>query len=159
MFGLSWTQIGVILLVGVFVLGPERIPTAIAGALGAVRKVRAMVAGAQADTIGQLGPEIAELRRQLAELQELAGISELRELHPQRLLGSGMTGGPARSTGPGQDDQPLRGPGHGDVPVDGTLDPALDPALGVAADSAAERVGVDQHDQVELQPLGQFRGQ
>ena len=159
MFGLSWTQIGIILLVGVFVLGPERIPTAVAGALTALRKLRALVAGAQADTVGQLGPEIAELRRQLAELQELAGIAELRELHPQRLLGSALTAGPNRSTGPGEHDQLPGGPGHGDVPVDGTLDPALDGARGVAADSAAERVRLEKHDEVELQPLGQLRGQ
>ncbi len=135
MFGLSWGQIGIILLVGVFVLGPERIPTAVAGTLTAVRKLRAVVAGAQADTVGQFGPEIAELRRQLAELRALAGLSELRELHPQTLLASAS----------GEHDQLLGGPGHGDVPVDGALD------------AAAERVRVDQHDQVELQPLDQFR--
>jgi sec-independent protein translocase protein TatB len=86
MFGLSWGQIGIIVLVGVFVLGPERIPTAIAGAVAGLRKVRALVAGAQADTLGQIGPELAELRRQLAELQALAGVPELRELHPEQLL-------------------------------------------------------------------------
>lgn len=141
MFGLSWAQIGIILLVGVFVLGPERIPTAVAGALTALRKLRAVVAGAQADTLGQFGPEIAELRRQLAELQDLAGISELRELHPQRLLVSR----------PGEHDELLGGPGHGDVPIDGTFD--------AAGHLAAERVRVNQHDQVELQPLGQLRAQ
>lgn len=149
MFGLSWGQIGIILLVAVFVLGPERIPTAVAGALGAVRTLRALLAGAQADTVGRFGPEIAELRRQLAELQFVAGISELRELHPQTLLSSAV---PSR---PGEHDQLLGGPGHGDVPVDGPLDPAV----GAARDPAAERVRVDQHDQVELQPLGQLRGQ
>lgn len=141
MFGLSWGQIGIILLVGVFVLGPERIPTAVAGALGGLRKLRALLAGAQADTLGQFGPEIAELRRQLAELQALTGISELRELHPQRLLASP----------PGEHDQLLGGAGHRDVPVDGSLEAAVEPT--------AERVRVDQHDQVELQSLGQLRAQ
>ena len=45
MFGLSWGQIAIIVLVGVFVLGPERIPTAVAAALGALRKMRALLAG------------------------------------------------------------------------------------------------------------------
>ena len=100
MFGLSWGQIGIILLAGVFVLGPERIPTAIAGAGAALRKVRALVAGAQADTLGQIGPELAELRRQLAELQALAGVPELRELHPETLL----TPAPAAAVQPNAQD-------------------------------------------------------
>jgi len=83
MFGLSWGQIGIIVLIGVFVLGPERIPTVIAGAVTTLGRIRTFAAGAQADTVGQLGPEIAELRRQLAELQSLPGLAELRELHPK----------------------------------------------------------------------------
>ena len=74
------------------------------------------------------------------------------------------TAGPRRSVGaaraapqklfasrPGEHDQLLGGPGHGDVPVDGTLD--------AAGDFAAERVRVDQYDQIELQPLDQLRAQ
>ena len=94
MFGLSWGQIGIILLVGMFVLGPERIPTAVAGTAGALRKLRALVAGAQADTWGQVGPEIAELRRQIAELQAAAGISDLRGLHAQELIGTALRADP-----------------------------------------------------------------
>ncbi len=139
MFGLSWGQIGIILLVAVFVLGPERIPTAVAGSLAAVRRLRELVAGAQADTVGQFGPEIAELRRQLAELRSLAGLAELRELHPDRIMAS-----PAR-----QHDEVPGGPGHGDVAVDRGGDGVPGP----------ERLRVDEHDQVELQPLGQLRAQ
>lgn len=122
MFGLSWGQIGIILLVAVFVLGPDRIPTAVAGALTAVRRLRALVAGAQADTLGQFGPEIAELRRQLAELQALAGVSELRGLHPQKLLDPVAAAGPVRTdpAGSGEDGN------LGDAPpVDGAP-PTLD---------------------------------
>ena len=122
MFGLSWGQIGIILLVAVFVLGPDRIPTAVAGALTAVRRLRALVAGAQADTLGQFGPEIAELRRQLAELQALAGVSELRGLHPQKLLDPVAAAVPVRTdpAGSGEDGN------LGDAPpVDGAP-PSLD---------------------------------
>ena len=45
MFGLSWGQIGIIVLVGAFVLGPERIPTAVSFVSTAVQKVRTMAAG------------------------------------------------------------------------------------------------------------------
>lgn len=89
MFGLSWGQLGIIALIGIFVLGPERIPTAVASALVGLRKLRELTASTQSDLLGQVGPEIAELRRQIAELQTLAGVEELRslrDLHPQKMM-------------------------------------------------------------------------
>src|SRR6478672_6765255 len=86
MFGLSWGQISIIVLVGVFVLGPERIPTAVTWAITNLRKARTMAAGAQAELQRELGPELAELRRQVADLQSLKEIQELRDLrdlHPR----------------------------------------------------------------------------
>src|SRR5580658_6864030 len=47
----------------------------------------------------------------------------------------------------GEDDELLGRPGHRDVAVDRSLD------------ALAERLWVDEDDQVELEPLGQFRGQ
>jgi O-acetylserine/cysteine efflux transporter len=52
-----------------------------------------------------------------------------------------------RSSGAREDDQLLGGPGHRDVAVDRSLD------------ARAERLRVDEDDQVELQALGQLRGQ
>ena len=95
MFGLSWAQIGIILLVGVFVLGPERIPTAVTWVMTSLRKLRSMAAGAQAELRKEIGPELDELRRQVADLQSLKEIQELRELrdlHPKRLIGKGILG-------------------------------------------------------------------
>jgi sec-independent protein translocase protein TatB len=95
MFGLSWAQIGIILLVGVFVLGPERIPTAVTWVMTSLRKLRTMAAGAQAELRKEIGPELDELRRQVADLQSLKEIQELRELrdlHPKRLIGKGILG-------------------------------------------------------------------
>ena len=95
MFGLSWEQIGIILLVGVFVLGPERIPTAVTWVMTSLRKLRTMAAGAQAELRREIGPELDELRRQVADLQSLKEIQELRELrdlHPKRLIGKGILG-------------------------------------------------------------------
>ena len=80
MFGLSWGQITIIALVGTFVLGPERIPTAVRALLTGARKVRTMASGAQAELARELGPEIADLRRQIAELQSLRQLPELRDL-------------------------------------------------------------------------------
>ena len=95
MFGLSWAQIAIIVLVGVFVLGPERIPTAVTWVLTSLRKVRTMAAGAQAELRREIGPELDELRRQVADLQSLKEIQELRDLrdlHPKRLIGKNILG-------------------------------------------------------------------
>jgi sec-independent protein translocase protein TatB len=95
MFGLSWGQIAIIVLVGVFVLGPERIPTAVTWVLTSLRKIRTMAAGAQAELRREIGPEIDELRRQVADLQSLKEIQELRDLrdlHPKRLIGKNILG-------------------------------------------------------------------
>ncbi|TKV60403.1 Sec-independent protein translocase TatB [Nakamurella flava] len=90
MFGLSWTQIGIIVVVGVFVLGPERIPTAVRFVADGTTKVRGMVSGAQDGLRREIGPELDELRRQVAELQGLRDLIDLRDLHPQRLIGGAL---------------------------------------------------------------------
>lgn len=95
MFGLGWEQIIVILLVGLFLLGPERIPTTIQWVVGTLRKVKTMAAGAQAELRTEIGPELDELRRQIAELQSLKEIQELRDLkdlHPRRIIGRNILG-------------------------------------------------------------------
>ena len=95
MFGLSWAQIAIIVLVGVFVLGPERIPTAVSWAMTSLRKVRTMAAGAQAELRREIGPELDELRRQVADLQslkEIQDLRDLRDLHPKRLIGKNILG-------------------------------------------------------------------
>ena len=95
MFGLSWGQIAIIVLVGVFVLGPERIPTAVTWVMTMLRKARTMAAGAQAELRREIGPELDELRRQVADLQSLKEIQELRDLrdlHPKRLIGKNILG-------------------------------------------------------------------
>jgi len=50
-------------------------------------------------------------------------------------------------SGAGEDDESLGGPGHGDVAVDRSFD------------ARAELLGVDEDDQVELEPLRRHRGQ
>jgi sec-independent protein translocase protein TatB len=95
MFGLSWAQIGIIVLVGAFVLGPERIPTAVSFVTKNLQRVRSMAAGAQSDLRREIGPELDELRRQVADLRSLAdsqGLRDLQDLHPKRLLSKNLLG-------------------------------------------------------------------
>lgn len=95
MFGLSWDQIILILLAALFLLGPERIPTAVKWVMESLRKVRTMAAGAQEELRSQIGPELDELRRQVAELQSLKELNELRalrDLNPRNIIGKQILG-------------------------------------------------------------------
>jgi sec-independent protein translocase protein TatB len=95
MFGLSWEQIILILLAALFLLGPERIPVALKWGMESLRKLRTMAAGAQEELRSQVGPELEELRRQVAELQSLKEIGELRalrDLNPRTMIGKNILG-------------------------------------------------------------------
>lgn len=86
MFGLSWAQIGIIAVIAMFLLGPERIPVAIAWTSRSLQTVRGMASGARSQLGEQFGPEIAELREQIAELQSLKQALNLGGLHPAQIL-------------------------------------------------------------------------
>ncbi len=145
MFGLSWDQIILILLAALFLLGPERIPTAIKWLMDSLRKVRSFAAGAQSEMRSQLGPELDELRRQIAELQSLKEIKELRELRdldPRRIVGKGLLGdefsggikGFLGLAGEGPDAAAATGAAATGVAATGATDTS--PAIAVPADPA-----------------------
>src|ERR1700712_1950509 len=118
---MSWPEIAIILAVGMFVLGPERIPVAVKWVGSTMKTVRTMAAGAQEQLRGEFGPELEELRRQVADLQSLKEIQDLRklrDLNPRTmitknilgdefsggisgLLGFGPTAADAQTTGSG----------------------------------------------------------
>ncbi len=95
MFGLGWGEILIILAVGVFVLGPERIPVAVRWVTETLQKVRGMAANAQSDLAREIGPELEELRRQVADLQsmqEFQDLKSLRDINPRRYLQKNILG-------------------------------------------------------------------
>lgn len=95
MFGMSWPEIAIILAVGMFVLGPERIPVAVKWVGSTLKTVRTMAAGAQEQLRGEFGPELDELRRQIADLQSLKEIQELRslrDLNPRSIITKNILG-------------------------------------------------------------------
>jgi sec-independent protein translocase protein TatB len=62
MFGqLGWGEILVILLVGMFVFGPERLPGVARDAGKMLRQLRTMANGVRDDIRTELGPEVADL--------------------------------------------------------------------------------------------------
>src|SRR6476659_10161424 len=71
---LGWSELIVIAIVGLIVLGPERLPKAASDAAKMLRQRRGMARNATADLKAELGPEMADL--------------DLASLHPKRFVQS-----------------------------------------------------------------------
>ena len=72
MMGLGWAEVGVLLLLTLFVVGPERLPSVARDAGKALRSVRTMVKGLTDDLKTELGPEFQDV--------------DLRSLHPKTFV-------------------------------------------------------------------------
>ncbi|MDQ3402362.1 MAG: Sec-independent protein translocase protein TatB [Actinomycetota bacterium] len=77
---IGWAEILVLGIAGLFILGPERLPSAMAWVGSTIRKVRDYATGARDQLKNELGPEFDELRKPLQELQQL------RNLDPKQLV-------------------------------------------------------------------------
>src|SRR5277367_2289819 len=76
MFGnLSWEHILVLVVVGLVVLGPERLPGAIRWTSSALRQARDYLSGVTTQLREDMGPEFDDLRGHLSELQKLRGMT------------------------------------------------------------------------------------
>jgi sec-independent protein translocase protein TatB len=84
MFGLSIEHLLILLVAGLFIFGPERLPEAAAWLGRTVRKVREFATGAQQQLRAEVGPELDELRKPLQDLQDLRA---LREFDPRTMVG------------------------------------------------------------------------
>jgi sec-independent protein translocase protein TatB len=71
----GWGEMLVLLVVGLLVLGPERLPGAIRWTAGALRQARDYLSGVTSQLREDIGPEFDDLRGQLGELQKLRGIT------------------------------------------------------------------------------------
>jgi sec-independent protein translocase protein TatB len=69
---LGWGEISVLLVLGLFVFGPERLPTMAAEAGRALRRIREYAKGLTDDLKTELGPEVGDL--------------DLRSLHPKEFV-------------------------------------------------------------------------
>jgi sec-independent protein translocase protein TatB len=70
--GLGWPEAAVLLLLGLFVFGPDRLPGIAADAGRTLRKLRLYLKGLSSDLKAELGPEVADL--------------DLRSLHPREFV-------------------------------------------------------------------------
>ena len=67
----GWGEILVLIVAGLFILGPERLPSAAAWVGRSIRQVRQYATGAREQLRNELGPEFDELRKPLEELRGL----------------------------------------------------------------------------------------
>jgi sec-independent protein translocase protein TatB len=72
---LGWGEMLLLVIIGLVVLGPERLPGAIRWTAGTVSKAREYVSGATSQLRQDLGPEFEDLREPLSELQKLRGMT------------------------------------------------------------------------------------
>jgi sec-independent protein translocase protein TatB len=77
---IGWVEILVIVVAGLFILGPERLPDAAAWVGKTVRKVRDYATGAREQLKQEMGPEFEQLRKPLEDLREL------RNFDPKRAI-------------------------------------------------------------------------
>jgi sec-independent protein translocase protein TatB len=71
----GWGEILVLVVAGLFILGPERLPSAAAWVGRTVRQVREYATGAREQLSRELGPEFDELRKPLEDLRGLRDFS------------------------------------------------------------------------------------
>jgi sec-independent protein translocase protein TatB len=96
----GWGEMLVLVVVGLVVLGPERLPGAIRWSAAAVRQARDYLSGVTTQLREDIGPEFDNLREPLSELQKLRGMTPRAALTKHLLHGddSLFTGNFDRST-------------------------------------------------------------
>jgi sec-independent protein translocase protein TatB len=71
----GWGEMLLLVVVGLVILGPERLPGAIRWTSNALRQARDYVSGATSQLREDLGPEFDDLRQPLSDLQKLRGMT------------------------------------------------------------------------------------
>lgn len=71
----GWGEMLVLVVLGLVILGPERLPGAIRWTAGALRQARDYVSNATDQLREEIGPEFEDLRVPLSELQKLRGMT------------------------------------------------------------------------------------
>ena len=115
MFGnIGWGEMMVLLVAALVILGPERLPGAVAWSTKALRQVRDYASGATQQLKDELGPEFEDLRKPLSDINQLRGMTP-RSMITKHLLdgddsiftgnfdanGSSATGGSVSAGGNG----------------------------------------------------------
>ena len=138
---LGWGEVLVLVIIGLVVLGPERLPGAIRWTSQALRQTRDYLNNASAQIREDLGPEFDDLREPLTELNKLRGMTPRAAITKHLLDGDdsilnfddALTEPPASAAGGGPGPGPGDRPGPGDGPTPGA-GPGGGPGAGPGAD-------------------------
>lgn len=71
----GWGEMLILVIAGLVILGPERLPGAIRWTSTALRQARDYISGATSQLREDLGPEFDDLREPLGELNKLRGMT------------------------------------------------------------------------------------
>ncbi|MFT4126389.1 MAG: Sec-independent protein translocase protein TatB [Gordonia sp. (in: high G+C Gram-positive bacteria)] len=71
----GWGEILILIVAALVILGPERLPGAISASMQWIRRAREYATGATDQLKNELGPEFDDLRKPLADLNELRGMT------------------------------------------------------------------------------------
>ncbi len=115
---IGWGEMLVLVVVGLVVLGPERLPGAIRWTSSALRQARDYLSGVTSQLREDMGPEFDDLRGHLGELQKLRGMTPRAALTKHLLDGDDsiftgnfdkpVNGAPAQPMPPVQPPQPAQ---------------------------------------------------
>ena len=111
----GWGEILVLIVAGLFILGPERLPEAAAWLGKSMRKVREFASGARDQLREEMGPEFEEFRKPLEDLRQL------RNFDPRRAITNHLFDGDPDPLG-------LNGTSGGSTKPNGYPTPAAKPA-------------------------------
>ena len=101
--GLGMPEVGMLMLLGLFLFGPDRLPGIAADAGKNLRKLRVYLKSMTEELKSELGPEVGEL--------------DLRSLHPKEFVRRHLFEDELEPVAEGPVRRPLLGPGE-DVPWD-----------------------------------------
>jgi sec-independent protein translocase protein TatB len=137
---IGWPELLVLALVGLFVLGPERLPAAAAWVANTVRTVRDYATGARDQLRSELGPEFEDLRKPLEDLRSVRDLNPRRAVRQHLFTDPPVDGTWSGSTAPGA---PAASPA-----------PAVPPAAaGISAPSTTRREADRALGPGEIAPL------
>ncbi len=71
----GWGEMLVLVIAGLVILGPERLPGAIRWSAGTLKQARDYLSGATSQLREDFGPEFEDLREPLSELQKFRGMT------------------------------------------------------------------------------------
>ena len=71
----GWGEMLLLVIIGLVVLGPERLPGAIRWTTGTIRQARDYLGNATKELREELGPEFDDIRQPLSEIQKLRGMT------------------------------------------------------------------------------------